>query len=200
MSAGISGSYTVLSAPTISSVSRAISSGAIADARAAGSAAAGFASVLVSSVIASSEQILRLEQRLRKEQHRASELLTQDFPDPPRSAIRYDDVGRHLVSKKQSLSLPQIKFECIDGVILRGTVSQLCCQLPGLLAEPVHPCSATSACELHCNISDTIRAGGEDAARQTQLHSPSNPACSSESGAMPTDHCSRPNHRQCVEC
>jgi hypothetical protein len=61
------------------------------------------------------------------------------------------------------LSLPQIKFERIDGVILRGTVWQLCCHLPELLAEPVHPCSATSACELHCNISDTIRAGGEDA-------------------------------------
>ena len=75
-----------------------------------------------------------------------------------------------------AVSLPQIKFERIDGVILRGTVWQLCCRLPGLLAEPVHPCSATSVCELHCNISDTIRAGGEDAARQTQLHSPSNPA------------------------
>jgi hypothetical protein len=74
------------------------------------------------------------------------------------------------------LSLPQIKFERIDGVILRGTAWQLCCQVPGLLAESAHPCSATSACELHCNISYTIRAGGEDAARQTQLHGPSNPA------------------------
>jgi hypothetical protein len=55
-----------LSAPTISSVSRAISSGGIADGRSVESAAAGFASVLVSSVIASSEQILRFEQRLRK--------------------------------------------------------------------------------------------------------------------------------------
>src|SRR5215469_6361383 len=66
MSAGISGSYTVLSAPTISSVSRAISSGGIADGRSVESAVAGFASVLVSSVIASPEQILRFEQRLRK--------------------------------------------------------------------------------------------------------------------------------------
>src|SRR5215467_2543990 len=66
MSAGISGSYTVLSAPTISSVSRAISSDGIADGRSVESAAADFASVLVSSVIASSEQILRFEQRLRK--------------------------------------------------------------------------------------------------------------------------------------
>src|SRR5215469_8268003 len=64
MSAGISGSYTVLSAPTISSVSCAMSSDGIADA--VESAAAGFASVLVSSVIASSEQILRFEQCLRK--------------------------------------------------------------------------------------------------------------------------------------
>ena len=64
----------------------------------------------------------------------------------------------------------------IDGVILRGAAWQLCCQQLGLLAEPVHPCSAPSGCELRCNISDTIRVGGEDAARQTQLHSPSNPA------------------------
>src|SRR6516164_3644746 len=63
------------------------------------------------------------------------------------------------------LSLPQIKFERIDGVILRGAAWQLCCQQLGLLAEPVHPCSAINVCELHCNISDTIRAGGEDAAR-----------------------------------
>ena len=76
----------------------------------------------------------------------------------------------------QPVSLPQIKFERIDGVIHRGAASQLCCQQLGLLAEPVHPCSAPSGCELHCNISDTIRAGGEDFARQIQLHSPSNPA------------------------
>src|SRR5262249_31065373 len=66
MSAGISGSYTVLSAPTILSVSCAISSGGIADGRSVESAAAGFASVLVSLVIASPERILRFEQRLRK--------------------------------------------------------------------------------------------------------------------------------------
>ena len=47
----------------------------------------------------------------------------------------------------QPVSLPQIKFERIDGVIHRGAASQLCCQQLGLLAEPVHPCSATSACE-----------------------------------------------------
>jgi len=58
--------FAYVSAPTISSVSRAISSGGIADGRSVESAAAGFASVLVSSVIASSEQILRFEQRLRK--------------------------------------------------------------------------------------------------------------------------------------
>ena len=38
------------------------------------------------------------------------------------------------------VSLPQIKFERIDGVIHRGAASQLCCQQLGLLAEPVHPC------------------------------------------------------------
>src|SRR6516164_1601894 len=64
MSAGISGSYTVLSAPTISSVSRAISSGGIVDGRSAASAVAGFVSVLVSSVMAkSSEHSLRLDER-----------------------------------------------------------------------------------------------------------------------------------------
>ena len=36
------------------------------------------------------------------------------------------------------LSLPQIKFEHIDGVILRGAAWQLCCQQLGLLAERVH--------------------------------------------------------------
>ena len=80
------------------------------------------------------------------------------------------------MSNVRYLSLPQIKLERIDGVILQGTAWQLCCQVPVLLAELVQPCSATNACELHCNISDTIRPGGEDAARQTQLHSPSNPA------------------------
>ena len=57
--------FAYVSAPTISSVSRAISSGGIADGRSVESAAAGFASVLVSSVIASPEQILRFEQRYR---------------------------------------------------------------------------------------------------------------------------------------
>ena len=57
--------FAYVSAPT-TSVSRAISSGGIPDGRSVESAAAGFASVLVSSVIASSEQILRFEQRLRK--------------------------------------------------------------------------------------------------------------------------------------
>jgi hypothetical protein len=43
-------------------------------------------------------------------------------------------------------------------------------------AKPVHPCSATGGCEPRCNISDTIRAGDEDAARQIQQHDPGNPA------------------------
>src|SRR6516164_11762094 len=89
--------------------------------------------------------------------------------------VTWDEQGRPYFECGR-LSLPQIKFERIDGVILRGAAWQLCCQQLGLLAEPVHPCSAPSGCELRCNISDTIRAGGEDAARQTQLHSPSNPA------------------------
>jgi hypothetical protein len=79
------------------------------------------------------------------------------------------------------LSLPEIKSGRIDGAILPGAAWRRCCQLPEPPARPGHPCPALGGCEPRCNISDTIRAGGEDAARQIQQHDPGSPAGSSRS-------------------
>src|SRR6516165_11987766 len=87
--------FAYVSAPTISSVSRAISSGGIAGGRSVGSAAAGFASVLVSSVIASSEQILRFEQRLRNCLASLSTNPTFELSlRPPQSPLRENGFSR----------------------------------------------------------------------------------------------------------
>jgi hypothetical protein len=74
-----------------------------------------------------------------------------------------------------ALSLPEIKSGGIDGVNLRGAGWPRSGQRPEHRATPVHPCSAIGACEHRCNISGTIPAGREGAARRTPRHDQGSP-------------------------
>src|SRR5271168_1385287 len=76
----------------------------------------------------------------------------------------------------QRLSLSEIKSGRIDETVLRGAAWRRCCRRLRLPAKLAHPCPVISACAHRCSISDTIPAGGEDAAHQIQRHCPSTPA------------------------
>ena len=55
----------------------------------------------------------------------------------------------------QSLPLPEIESERIDGAILPGAAWRRCCQLPEPPAKPAHPCPALGGCVPRRNIADT---------------------------------------------
>jgi hypothetical protein len=56
----------------------------------------------------------------------------------------------------------KLKLEHIDGVARPRSAPKACGHLPAPDTARVRPCARTSACEPHCNISDTKEADGED--------------------------------------